>query len=104
MKLKLLIIAALLSISAVSVQASTGSIHRTSRSDRERIEVSGMLSTLSERVEGKVPAGKVLEKFMSLRAEDRTLILSLYRQMERSESETGREIAISLIMALIVLS
>lgn len=104
MKLKISLITVVFILSTMSAFATSYTGPRNPRIARERSEISGMLSVLSKRVEGKVSAGKVREKFFSMSREKRALILALYRQMERTESVPGREIAVSLIMALIVLS
>lgn len=104
MKLKSLCIVLILVLIIGAVPATAYANHPDRNTGRFRKDITGMISELSRRVEGRVPEEKMREKFSSLSREERLLIISLYEQMERTESGPGREIAVSLIMALIVLS
>jgi len=104
MKLKIVCFAILFILMTGTAGASVRServIHGSTRYSRE---VSGMISELGKGLKGRAPEEKLREKFSSLSDKERALILSLYKQMKRTESGPGREIAVSLIMALLVLS
>jgi len=106
MKLKIVCVA--IAILFILMMGTAGASVRSERvihgSTRYNREVSGMLSELGKRLKGRAPEEKLREKFSSLNGKERALILSLYKQMKRTESGPGREIAVSLIMALLVLS
>ncbi len=69
-----------------------------------KIDISGILSVLENRVKDRKLLERTKEKLSSLDNKDIRLIASLCQQISRGNNTPGSDIAFSLVSALIILS